>query len=628
MIPTGTAEDPLGLTDTDAPTISSGGATGIRTVRRSTTDSRVNWGNAIDTGTQGPTLGTEGSLGPDYQQAPDGPVTLAHTYTMMRDADLVAIRIYKAPDLAGTIDFGVWDDAGTLLGSESVAMVADDGGWVEVPFSPTVALTDGEEYTFGYLSPGNDYAYSTWVVNGLDYITYPFRGRVFTETGAGVKAHGNARTTGASLTFPSVASDRSPANYYVDPIVEWEETLPGYDGSADYFAQFENGGSNFAFPIAVWWPEADKYDDYEALGFNTIMAGPPDDDKAAAIIATGLDWYPALHTTTNGLGDMTAVVMVQEDPALAAHVVGYHLTDEPDLQDPYNDPDTVLAARNEARVRDSTRPIIMGLSYLPVKNQSFIWNPDGATPLVVNQVWRDFGAIPDIFKCDFYSLAGTDSYQPSSDELSGDSWGRYGIWAYPRQIQRMRELTDDSRPIWGIVEATSQVPSRPTPDQVEKAIWALLIAGARGILYFNHRFASSSVSQDFNTILNEPAMGAMCEALNAQLVALGPALLAAEADLLTDVTWTNTTEGPIGGTYGVPIHYTTRQAGGVNYLFAQAIRPGGTDATFTVPSAASKTVTVIGESRTVAPDGSGVFTDTFAETGEHGYEYHLYSWTP
>jgi hypothetical protein len=151
-------------------------------------------------------------------------------------------------------------------------------------------------------------------------------------------------------------------------------------------------------------------------------------------------------------------------------------------------------------------------------------------------------------------------------------------------------------------------------------VWATLIGGAKGVMFFDHRFGSDFVTQDFAAMLHDPAMKAMVTALSARVQSLGPALLAPEANLVTATTSSNTTSGPIGGTYGVPLHYTTRVGGGHEYLFAMGIRPGATTATFTIPTWAGQTVTVIDENRTVTVSGAGVLTDTFAAD----YTTHLY----
>ena len=103
-------------------------------------------------------------------------------------------------------------------------------------------------------------------------------------------------------------------------------------------------------------------------------------------------------------------------------------------------------------------------------------------------------------------------------------------------------------------------------------------------------------------------------------MSLGPALLAADLGLVTAWTTSNSTAGPMGGTFGVPLHYTSRSDGTYQYVFAQAIRPGATTGTLTIPAWAGLTVTVVDESRSETVSGGGVLTDSFAAD----YQYHLY----
>jgi hypothetical protein len=102
--------------------------------------------------------------------------------------------------------------------------------------------------------------------------------------------------------------------------------------------------------------------------------------------------------------------------------------------------------------------------------------------------------------------------------------------------------------------------------------------------------------------------------------ALVDALNSPNTNIVTAVTSSNVTSGPLGGTYGVPMHYCTKDDGTHQYLFAMGIRPGSTTATFTIPSWAGQTITVLDESRTVTVDGAGVLTDSFPAD----YTVHLY----
>lgn len=619
-VATGQATDSLGLSDTDAPTISASGAAGIRTIRRFAFDSRVNFGSlaAGFENVQGPSL----TLTDTTLNSPVAPVTLANTFTMMRNASILGFRYYKHPGMTGTVPYRMWDSGGTVLASGNLpgTLVSDGGGWMTVMFAAPVAVAANSEYSIGVYSADNNYAWAPWVWSSQDAVFYPFRFKLMSETG-GTRVDGSGAAQGTGIAFPTA---RKSADYYIDPLGEWTDDMPGYDGGTSWYDQFETAGSRFSFPVAVWWPEASDYAAYKAIGVNTIMAGPPTQDKADAVKVSDLDWYPSLHTDAGG-GDVSAVVMTQEDVLLQPHIRGYHLTDEPDLGTPWNSPTVVRSWANAARLRDSSRPLIMGLSYLPVKNQSFFAQPPGAGALSWNQSWRDYLAISDIAKCDFYSLAGgSDSYNPSAPEILGDSYGKYGLWTYPRQISRMRELTDNSKPVWGIVEATSEMPGAPTPELVRRAVWSQLIAGARGILFFNHRFGTANVTQDFATIIHDSAMSSMVSALSTQLQTLGPALHAAEAGLVEDYTSSGAmavTQGGYAPGAPIPVHYTSRMAGGTSYIFAQVIRSGATTATFFVPSLAGATLTVIGESRSVNVNGTGYFSDTFAAD----YSVHLYS---
>jgi hypothetical protein len=255
--------------------------------------------------------------------------------------------------------------------------------------------------------------------------------------------------------------------------------------------------------------------------------------------------------------------------------------------------------------------MFVNLSYFVVWNQGYLYQPSSITLEQANALWKEWALEGDVVSCDFYAL------NPGNSD-----GGRFGVWVYAEQIARMRDLCDGRSPIWGYVETTSQDPGYPTPASVYSSAWAMLIAGARGLVFFDHRFADADVTQDFAAMLSDAPMRAMIESLCPLLQTLGPALHSADAELVQSVDSSNTSSGPVGGTYGVPIHQTTRVVGAESYMFAMAIRPGNTTATFTIPDAAGKTLTVIGESRTVDVDGGGVFSDDF----NGGYAVHLYSW--
>jgi hypothetical protein len=618
-----TVTDPLGASASTTQAISMTAAPTSRVLRRTLFENRMNYGSYAVAGFQyaeGPMLTASARLAADITSGtPTGAATLGLMFTAQWDFRLVAVRLYKSPAVAGTIHLGVWSVTGgsnTLLSSQAVTWTSDAGGWQTIELAAPLAMAAGQDYMIGYTTPGGDYAFTPWVWNGQDTVVSPF----WVKIGAG------HYVDGASLAFPSTVGYH---NYYIDPIGEWDVVTPAYGPT--YFGQFPNG-PQVSFPVAVFFPDPPFIQSYvEDCGINTIIGGgpPATDAYIAAIQAANevarVDWWPYIGSPDGGSGaNYEVALLALSDPAVGDIVVGYQVDDEPDLRaTPYMSPAAEVARRNGVRLIDSTRPVEMGLSQFAVFNQGFAVQPPGASPVTNNANWRAYAAGIDLLALDAYSLAANDSFHPTGDELAGIGPSHFGVWAYPPQIGRMREFSDDRIAVFGEVETTSEVAGLPTPQQVHDATWALLIAGARGIVFFDHRFAENGLTQDFAAMLSNAPMATMVQSLSTRMQSLAEPLLEVEADLIESISSTNTTAGPKGGTYGVPILATSRLTDTGTYFFAQAIRPGATTATFTIPSMAGATLTVIGESRTVTLNGSGVFTDTFTAD----YQVHLYSTT-
>jgi hypothetical protein len=612
---TGTATDTLGAAATDTLAFTSTGSAAQRVVRRSLFANRINWDSAVANSVQGPTFSDvtpQSTSITDGVACPPGQLTVSQIFSVLIPCRVTGFRIYKAPNAVGTsMAVTLWSgvSSGTSLATTTIpSWTVDGGGWRQVTFTTPVDLTVGTTYTIGVHITSGIYAYSEWVFNGQDAVVWPIVAKTLFDTG--VKSDGNASGGPgvATITFPTT---HQATNFYIDPQVEWDDPMPGYLGGTAYFDQWTNPTSSHAFPVAVFFADPPFLAGYYALGVNTLVGGSVNPDYVAAHNAMGntMDWWPYIDPLDDNL-----LRVQDEEPAIAAQIRGYQLDDEPDMSTGnYRSPALLQTWVNYMRGRDSTKPLYLNFGIPPPVNQGFFHAPSGSSIQTANELWRQWASMADIISCDQYNLAdGTD---PSH---------RYGVWVYAAQIGRMREICDDTKPVWLVVETTSQTPSQPTPTQVRQAVWAALIAGARGVVFFDHRFGSDFVTQDFAAMLSDSAMSTMVTALTAQLQTLGVALMSPDLGLVTATTSSNTTAGPKGGTYGVPIHYTTRADGAHHYLFAQAIRPGATTATITVPSWAGATLTVIGESRTVTASGAGVITDTFAAD----YTYHLYQKTP
>lgn len=588
---TGTAKDSLNTTATATATKTSA-VTPAHTVRRYFHKDRIQFTSVVDVAHNGPTLGH------DVQ-----PYEVGLIFHLQRTATFKGTRIYKVPAITGTIPVTLWDyTAHTALSTTTVTWTVDDGGWRDIPM-PAVDLAAGHEYAVSYYAATGDFALTTWMINGQDYIEYPFA----VYNGDTQDSNGNYLTpscaNGGSHAFPAQRNGLSASWYWIDPYVEWTATLPAYTGGASYYSQWPNAGfSASQFPIGVFAADAGTLSGYNTLGITHYVPGD------------GLgNLSEVLATNLKAIVDLDAVQTVVADPTgWGSRVAGYYVHDEPDLIGSFLSPAAMRTSVNTARTLDSTRPMWLNFGTPAATGQGFYFLPTGGTIYDVHANFRAWATCADMLSLDFYTIC------------LGD--GTDGIWQYGLYIDRLRHYNDDATPIWGFIETNnvSGNPHNPTSAEIISAMWMQIIHGATGIWFFDHQFAAGTTPQDFQVLLHDSTKNTAIKAAITKIQSMAAACWAPEAGLCTGVTSSNVTAGPIGGFFGVPIDLTTRDPGtGTKYLFAIAARPGSTTATFTVPTAASKTITVVGESRTLTANSSGVFTDTI---GSYDYEYHCYSW--
>lgn len=188
------------------------------------------------------------------------------------------------------------------------------------------------------------------------------------------------------------------------------------------------------------------------------------------------------------------------------------------------------------------------------------------------------------------------------------------------RLEQLQALNGPSKPV--IVDVETGCPGSSdnctTPAAMTAAAWHGLIAGARGILWFQHNFSGPCV--DFRTIIDgsNPASGKyncqqtpgvtlhdMVVALtrfDKEVTSLNTVLLAPFADHYV------TSNGDVSS--------MAKYSNGVFYVFAGSGRPGlpprpDQKVTFHLAGAPNTTVTVLNEHRTLRVV-NGEFTDTFA----------------
>ena len=212
-----------------------------------------------------------------------------------------------------------------------------------------------------------------------------------------------------------------------------------------------------------------------------------------------------------------------------------------------------------------------------------------------------------------YSLAEKQSIAAATNLFSFDIYPivkRNGnVYDTYDQVTEARGYCLDARPVFPFIEMDHQDNGAiyPTPAQTVAEVWNAIIAGARGVQYFDQY---GNITNPAYTGGGHYAAGAMYDAIsavNAQLQELAPVLNSPFANGYV-------TSGSSG------VRYMAKYYSSTFYVFASSHQDASQSVTFTAAGGYSGPVTVTGESRTVTAS-SGTFTDTFASaTDVHIYE--------
>jgi hypothetical protein len=209
----------------------------------------------------------------------------------------------------------------------------------------------------------------------------------------------------------------------------------------------------------------------------------------------------------------------------------------------------------------------------------------------------------------YQQVVSTDYYWFTDPNARGNP--RYGFGSSygddVTKVRRLDALDGVRQPVWHFVElgwpwteSGTQGGRRILPTEIRSAVWHSIIAGARGIIYFDHNFGPGTPG---STILEEGYEDnrAAASQVNAQIKSLAPVLNA------PFVTSGHSATDTMTGT----VRYMIKWSGGKFYLFAGADRGGG-NATFSLPCVGNATAVVEGENRSLPVTG-GSFTDSFAD---------------
>jgi hypothetical protein len=291
-------------------------------------------------------------------------------------------------------------------------------------------------------------------------------------------------------------------------------------------------------------------------------------------------------------------------------VAGWELYDEIDMQE---GPGAGYTTLNNIL---STLPNDGRLRYNNYGKGVLFWETDSEAQQFVNNFQQATSSDAYWFTDPYFAGDGSESWPWVNGGEQTTSMAKIRRAAnYGYQIDRMRALDSmdgNRKPIWAFVEVgwpfsetAAQGARAILPAECRAAVWHSIIAGARGIIYFNHSFGGPNTTHH---ALRDPAYAAVRAAVKStnQLVTqLAPVLNAPFADGFVSA-------GPSVRTMA-KFHHNKY------YVFAGSKENRASKPTLSLSVVDNGTATVIGENRTI-PISNGRFSDSFAD----GNAIHIY----
>jgi hypothetical protein len=378
------------------------------------------------------------------------------------------------------------------------------------------------------------------------------------------------------------------------------------DGGPDYYARFTPSfpDSPSFFPVGVWLAAVTQRADVtsdQAAGLNTYVTLTDNSDLALAQ-STGM------------------YLISNQPPSAGSRTAGWFVNDEADMwggpgsaawtghfpgDGPICRPASSACGYRIQQTLRAKLPSDRRLRYANYGKGVIYWeNWSQASKFI-----RDY---QDVVSDDNYWFTDEDmclasqggEFYPARDLVHGTlPPGLCHLAAnYGLTVSFIRKLAGYTRPVWAYIELGHPFTEGnwPTisPQQVTAAVWHSLIAGARGVIYFNHSFGGPCQTDN---VLRDPCYAPVRAAvtrLDNQIRQLAPVLNAPVAD------------GVVTASPGVDL--SVKWLDGHFYILAGSKTPGPQQASFRMPCVGSATITVLQENRTVRAI-RGVFTDRFSD---------------
>jgi hypothetical protein len=413
--------------------------------------------------------------------------------------------------------------------------------------------------------------------------------------GTGMKRSSAIRSTIAGLTFAALATV-FPVPAASSDAVKFREV----DGGPNYYSRFSHPlpSDPDYFPIGVWYQDAGtqaSIDLDKNAGLNLYVVLSPD-SSLQLVQRSGMRVILQQSHWRNSR-------IAWDSPVVA----GWLLLDEIDMQQrPARGYTTIASVAAQVPKDGRLRHNNYGKGVM-------FWHTDAQAARFVNE-------FQDVVSNDVYWF--TDPHYKESmvvrwlndgKPLTMTQIRRAANYGYT--VDRMRDLDGRDgirRPIWNFVEVgwpyketASEGARTIAPAEVRAAVWHSIIAGARGIIYFNHSFGGPNLSHH---ALRDPpyaAVRAVVRSTNQLITQLAPVLNAPFADGFT--------------TADPSVRTMTKFHQGKYFVFAGSKENAASTPTISLANFGSGTATVLGENRTI-PISNGRFSDSF----EDGNAVHIY----
>jgi hypothetical protein len=346
------------------------------------------------------------------------------------------------------------------------------------------------------------------------------------------------------------------------------------------------------FPIGVWVQSGRNAMKYKDIGVNMVVG--------ASINQSELELFKQAGIRVIGRQNQYGLAHL-DDPT----IYGWMHGDEPDNAqskrngekgyDPCRDPKIIIDSYNDIKKKDPSRPVYInlgqGVAYINYNGRGEFRGDTNKYKVATN----GYLVGCDIASFDIYPCNNTDKETKEN------------LWYVAKGIENLKSWSQ-GKPAWCWIETTfinAKNNRKPTTGEVKSEVWMALIHGASGVGYFCHTWVPTPVEAGF---LQDPEMTAAIKAIDEGITALAPVLNSPTKGGYAKVNSSNT---------AVPIDIMAKNYKKSNYIFAVAMRPGDTKATFEVKS--GKTAEVIGENRTIKIT-KGKFSDDFKYYAVHQYK--------